>query len=139
MSIYSLLLIKPNATQKHHIGEIIAMVEHHGFELVEARIFTMTQKLAEDFYEMHKGKTFFDDLIRFMTSGRTTAVILQKPNAVEDLRKLIGDTDPAKQEWGTIRKLYADSITENAVHASDSDESAKREIGILFPYFQFHA
>ncbi len=136
MSNYSLLLIKPNATQKHHIGEIIAMVEHHGFELVEARIFTMDYDLAEEFYEMHKGKSFFSNLIKFMVSGRTTAVILQKQDAVEDLRLLIGDTDPAKQEWGTIRKLYADSITENAVHASDSDESAKREIGILFPYFK---
>ncbi|HNX01455.1 MAG TPA: nucleoside-diphosphate kinase [Candidatus Cloacimonadota bacterium] len=139
MSVYSLLLIKPNATQKHHIGDIITMVEHHGFELVEARIFTMTRDLAESFYEMHKGKPFFESLVHFMTSGRTTAVILQKQNAVEDLRKLIGDTDPSKQEWGTIRKLYADNITENAVHASDSDESAKREIGILFPYFKFMA
>lgn len=137
MSYYSLLLIKPNATQKHHIGEIIAMVEHHGFELVEARIFTMDQQLAEEFYEMHVGKSFFPDLIKFMSSGRTTAVILQKQNAVEDLRKLIGDTHPEKQEWGTIRKLYADNITENAVHASDSDDSAKREIGILFPFFKF--
>lgn len=129
----TLLMIKPNATKKRHIGEIITMVEKADFEIEKIRIFIMDQALADQFYEMHRGKPFFERLEQFMCSGKTVAMVVCKDNAVEDMRLLVGDTDPDKQKEGTIRRHYADNITENAVHASDSLDSAHREIALVFP------
>jgi nucleoside-diphosphate kinase len=131
----SLLIIKPNAVVHHHIGHIIAMVEQAGFNLKYINIIRFTPELASVFYEMHKGKSFYDRLVNFMCSAPCVGIIVEKENAIEDLRGLIGDVNPEKRKVGTIRDFFAEGITENAVHASDSKESAEREINIIFPQF----
>ncbi len=128
----TLLLIKPNATQKKLTGKILSIVEENGFDITGIKYLKMDYILAERFYEIHKDKSFYQKLISFMTSGITVAVILEKVNAVTDLRTLVGNTDPNKADIGTIRFLYADNVTANAVHASDSTENAKKEINIIF-------
>jgi nucleoside-diphosphate kinase len=133
MTGQTLLLIKPNATAKGHIGEIITIIEQNNYEIRQLKSFRFDLDLANAFYEEHVGKEFFARLVKFMTSGLTVAALLVKENAVSDLRALIGDTNPEKRKPGTIRYLYADSITENAVHASDSPKHAKREIDLIFP------
>lgn len=133
MTEQTLLLIKPNATQKHHIGEILSIVEKHGFNILKLKSFVFDLTLAHQFYEEHIGKEFFERLIKFMTSGLIVAALLEKDEAVYNLRNLIGDTNPEKRKPDTIRYLYADTITENAVHASDTHDHALREIALLFP------
>jgi len=128
----SLLLIKPNAVQHHHVGHIISIVEEHGFQLRDIKIFQFTNASAEVFYEAHRGKEFFDRLIKFMCSGVTVALLLERNDAVEQLRELVGDADPTVRDPNSIRDRYADGITENAVHGSDSIEAAKREIRLIF-------
>ena len=128
----TLLLIKPNATQKNVSGRIISIIEENGFIISNILLLKMSYDLAAKFYSVHKEKAFYKKLIDFMTSGNTIAIILEKENAVEDLRTLVGDTNPQKANIGTIRYLYADSLTFNAVHASDSDENAEKEIKIIF-------
>ncbi|HPM01194.1 MAG: nucleoside-diphosphate kinase [Candidatus Cloacimonetes bacterium] len=128
----TLLLIKPNATAKNVIGRIIDIAECNQFRVKQLKMFTMSQDIADQFYEMHKGKSFFQSLCDFMTSGHTVAVILEKDNAIEELRLLVGNTDPVKANPGTIRHMYGESVTVNAVHASDSEENAIREINIIF-------
>ena len=115
-------MIKPDAVQAGHIGAILAMINEAGFRIVAMKM----TKLSE-FYEVHKGRPFYDELVEFMSSGPIVAAILEKDNAVEDFRKLIGATNPAEAEPGTIRALFAKSIGENAVHGADSDENAARE------------
>lgn len=132
MTDRSLLLIKPNAVQHHHVGHIISIVEEHGFKLRDIRIFQFNPASADEFYSVHRGKEFFERLIRFMCSGETVALLLERHDAVHLLRELVGDADPAKREPHTIRARYAEGITENAVHGSDCDESAKREIKLIF-------
>ena len=132
MNQRSLLLIKPNAVLHHHVGHIISILEEAGFSLGEIKEFQFSPESASVFYAIHRGKEFFGRLIAFMCSGPTIAVIVEKDNAVEDLRALIGEVDPAKRHSGTIRDLYAEGVTENAVHASDSAENAAREIGLIF-------
>ncbi|MDY6915486.1 MAG: nucleoside-diphosphate kinase [Candidatus Cloacimonadota bacterium] len=129
----TLFLIKPNVTAQKKIGEILQIVEKNGFTIEMLKMFQMNQETAEKFYAEHKGKSFYHRLLDFMTSGKTVAAVLHRNNAVPVLRELIGDTDFHKARPGTIRFLYADSITRNAVHASDSIESANREINIIFP------
>ncbi|MCD4652254.1 MAG: nucleoside-diphosphate kinase [Candidatus Cloacimonetes bacterium] len=129
----TLLLIKPNATAKNHIGAILKLLEEAGFIVDELRMLKMTRFLAEAFYSVHKDKYFFEDLIEFMMSAKTVACIVRKDDSIQELRELIGATDPADAHDGTIRKLFGETLRRNAVHASDSLESAKREIGILFP------
>ena len=131
----SLLIIKPNAVVHHHIGHIITMVEQAGFNLKYLQTFQFTPELASVFYEMHKGKNFYDRLVNFMCSAPCVGIIVEKENAIEDLRDLIGDVNPDIRKVGTIRDFFAEGITENAVHASDSKESAEREINIIFPKF----
>lgn len=132
MNQRSLLLIKPNAVLHHHVGHIISILEEAGFILGGIKEFQFTDQSAGEFYAIHRGKEFFERLIAFMCSGPTVALIVEKENAVDDLRELIGEVDPAKRHAGTIRDLYAEGITENAVHASDSEENALREISLVF-------
>lgn len=132
MNQRSLLLIKPNAVKHHHVGHVISILEEAGFALAEIKEFQFTPESAGVFYDMHKGKEFYERLINFMCSGPTIALIVEKENAVEDLREIIGEVDPAKRQKGTIRDLYAEGVTENAVHASDSLENASREIALIF-------
>jgi nucleoside-diphosphate kinase len=125
-------IIKPNAVRTGKTGPILAMINEGGFEIAAMRMIRMTIRQAESFYEIHKGKPFFEGLIEFMTSGPVVVMILRHENAVDNFRKLIGATDPAKAEPGTIRKIFAVSVQMNAVHGSDSDENAIREAGFFF-------
>jgi nucleoside-diphosphate kinase len=125
-------IIKPNAVRTGKTGPILAMINEGGFEIAALRMVQMTLKQAESFYEVHKGKPFFEGLIEFMTSGPVVVMILRHENAVGEFRKLIGATDPAKAEPGTIRKIFAVSVQMNAVHGSDSDENAIREASFFF-------
>ena len=129
----TLLLIKPNAVRKNKIGAILDMIEANGFEIVKMKMLKMTSEMADEFYAEHIGKGFFEELKNFMLSGNIVGVVLSREEAIPKLRELVGNTNYEKAALGTIRFLFADSFTENAVHASDSPESAEREIGIIFP------
>lgn len=125
-------IIKPGAVSHEHIGPILAMINERGFHIAALKLIQLDQHLAEHFYAVHRHKPFFESLIHYMTSGPVVVGILEKENAVEDYRKLIGATDPAKAEEGTIRKLFAENIERNAVHGSDSDENAALESDFFF-------
>ena len=125
-------MIKPDATLKGNTGAILEMINKAGFRIVAMKMTQLSAAKAGEFYEVHKERPFYGELVEFMSSGHITAAILEKENAVEDFRKLIGATNPAQAEEGTIRKLYADSIGENAVHGSDSDENANIEGDFFF-------
>ncbi len=120
-------MIKPDAVQAGHIGAILAQINQAGFRIVAMKLTQLSKEKAGAFYEVHKERPFYGELVDFMSSGPIVAAILEKDNAVEDFRKLIGVTDPAKAEPGTIRALYAKNVGENAVHGSDSDENAAIE------------
>lgn len=120
-------MIKPDAVEKGHIGGILEQVTASGFRIVAMKMTQMTKADAEEFYAIHKERPFFGELVEFMTRGPIVAAILEKDNAVEDFRTLIGATNPADAAEGTIRKKYAESVGENAVHGSDSDENAAIE------------
>ena len=128
----TLSIVKPDAVGKNHIGEIIARFEKGGLHVVAAKMLQLSQEQAEGFYAVHKERPFYGELVEFMSRGPITAAILEKDNAVEDFRKLIGATNPAQAEEGTIRKKYATSIGENAVHGSDSNENAQIEGDFFF-------
>lgn len=125
-------MIKPDAVSKNNIGPILNRINEAGFKIKAMKITYLSKSQAEGFYAVHAGKSFFEDLTSFMSSGPIVAAILEKENAVEDYRKLIGATDPAKAAEGTIRKLYAESMSHNAVHGSDSDENAIIESDFFF-------
>lgn len=125
-------IIKPDAVKNNYSGKIIANILNSGFKILAARLTRMTLAQAKGFYVVHKGKPFFEELINFMSSGPCWILVLEKENAVEEWRKTIGDTNPADADEGTIRKLYATSLGENAVHGSDTDENAAVEIGFFF-------
>ncbi len=125
-------IIKPGAVQHEHIGKILTIINDAGFRIVAMKYLKLRKRQAEAFYNMHKEKAFFNNLIEFMTSGPIVVAILEKNNAVESYRKLIGSTDPEKADEGTIRKLFAESMEKNAVHGSDSDDSANRECNFFF-------
>ncbi|MCF8379993.1 MAG: nucleoside-diphosphate kinase [Bacteroidales bacterium] len=125
-------MIKPGAVEKEYIGPILKMINENGFHIVAMKLLQLTIPDAKAFYEVHKERPFYNSLVESMTSGPIVAAILEKENAVEAYRKLIGATDPSKAEEGTIRKLYADSIEANAVHGSDSDENAIIEGNFFF-------
>lgn len=125
-------IIKPNAVRTGKTGPILAMINEGGFEIAAMRMVKLTVPQAESFYAVHKGKPFFEGLIEFMTSGPVVVMILKHENAVEHFRKLIGATDPAKAEPGTIRKMFAVSVQMNAVHGSDSPENANAEANFFF-------
>jgi len=120
-------MIKPDAVENGHIGAILEKINVSGFRIVAMKLTTMSQQDAETFYAVHKERPFFGELVEFMTRGPIVAAILEKENAVEDFRALIGATNPADAAEGTIRKSYASSVAENAVHGSDSDENAAIE------------
>jgi len=120
-------MIKPDAVENGHIGAILEKINAAGFRIVAMKLTQMTKRDAETFYAIHCERPFFGELVEFMTRGPIVAAILEKDNAVEDFRTLIGATNPAEAAEGTIRKLYATSIGENAVHGSDSDENAAIE------------
>jgi len=125
-------MIKPDAVADQHIGGILAMIENGGFRIVELQKVTLTPERAGEFYAVHKERPFYSDLVKYMSSGPIVAAILEKDNAVADFRTLIGATNPANAEEGTIRKKYAKSIEANAVHGSDSDENAQIEGQFFF-------
>jgi nucleoside-diphosphate kinase len=129
---FTFSIIKPNSVRTGKIGPILAMINEGGFEIVAMKMIRMTQQQAESFYSVHKGKTFFDDLVEFMISGPVVVMILRHVNAVDEFRKLIGATDPNKAEQGTIRKIFAVSVQMNAVHGSDSIENAQKEANFFF-------
>lgn len=125
-------MIKPTAVSSGFSGSILKMFHEAGFRLISMKYLQMTPGQAGTFYEVHKSKPFYDSLVEFMSSGPIIAAILEKENAVEEFRKLIGATDPSKAAPGTIRNLYGNNLTENAVHGSDSDENAELEGGFFF-------
>ncbi|MEJ7625805.1 MAG: nucleoside-diphosphate kinase [Ferruginibacter sp.] len=125
-------MIKPDATEKGHIGAILEKINSAGFRIVAIKMLALSNVKAGQFYEVHKERPFYGELVAFMSRGPIVAAILEKENAVEDFRKLIGATNPANAEEGTIRKLYAASVGENAVHGSDSDQNAAIEGDFFF-------
>lgn len=128
----TLAIIKPDAVKNNNIGEIIAMLTQAGFKILGLKMVHLSVSSAQAFYEVHKERPFYNSLVEFMTSGPCIPIALEKENAVADYRKLIGATDPAQAENGTVRKLFATSKSENAVHGSDSDENAAIEIAHFF-------
>lgn len=128
----TLCMIKPDAVRKNVIGEIIAMLTGAGFRIRGMKLVELSQRDAEKFYEVHRERPFYGDLVQFMSSGPIVAIALEKENAVADYRTLIGATDPAEAEEGTIRKRFASSKGENAVHGSDSVENGRFEVGFFF-------
>ncbi len=125
-------IIKPGAFSRGKTGAILAMIEEAGFKIKAMKLLKMRKRDAEGFYAIHKGKPFYDALVEFMSSGPVVVAILEKENAVEDFRKLIGSTDPALAEENTIRHHYGLNVRENAVHGSDSDENAVKECAFFF-------
>jgi len=128
----TLLIVKPDATERNLIGHIVNRLEKARFTVVEMKMVKLNPDSARKFYAVHEGKPFLNDLVKFMCSGRIVPMALEKENAVADLRTLIGDTDPSKAACGTIRYEIAKDIEKNSVHASDSDENAKKEIAFFF-------
>ena len=128
----TLTIIKPGAVRNEYIGPILAKINANGFHIAALKLIRLTREQAERFYAVHKERSFFEGLVRFMTSGQVVVAILEKENAVADYRKLMGTTDPAKAEEGTIRKLFAENIERNAVHGSDNDENAEKECDFFF-------
>ncbi|MFZ4862663.1 nucleoside-diphosphate kinase [Sphingobacterium sp. Mn56C] len=129
-------MIKPDAVANGHIGAILNDIIAGGFKIVAMKYIQLTAENAGDFYAVHKERPFYGELVNFMTSGPIVAAILEKDNAIEDFRQLIGATDPAKAEAGTIRNKYAKSIDANAIHGSDSDENAQIEGNFFFSQFE---
>ncbi len=130
--MYTLAIIKPDAVAAGKAGKIIAHLEAAGFKLRCARMVRLSQSQAEAFYEIHRERPFYTSLVSFMTSGPCLPMMLERDDAVPHLRKVIGATDPAEADEGTVRHLYAESKERNAIHASDSSENAKSEIGFFF-------
>jgi nucleoside-diphosphate kinase len=128
----TLAIIKPDATASGKAGLILAHLQKAGFILRAARMLRLTRPQAEAFYAVHKGRPFYPELVEFMTSGPCIPMALERQDAVAQLRAVIGATDPAEADAGTIRKLYAESKGRNAIHASDSEENAAREIAFFF-------
>ncbi len=125
-------MIKPDATQKGFSGKIIDLIEHAGFEIVKMEKMCLPKGLVEAFYAVHKERSFFPEVVQFMTSGAVIALVLKKNNAVAEWRNLMGATNPSAAEEGTIRKLFGADVMRNATHGSDSAENAKIEIELIF-------
>ena len=125
-------IIKPDAIKNKTLGKIIDMIIQNDFDILNARLITMTKDKAQEFYAIHQEKPFFNDLVSFMSSGQSMVMELKKNDAVNEWRGLIGATDPSEAAEGTIRKLFAESKEKNSVHGSDSDENAIQEINFFF-------
>ncbi|GMV08344.1 MAG: nucleoside diphosphate kinase [Gemmatimonadota bacterium] len=128
----TLTIVKPDAFGAGKAGKIIAHLEGAGFKVVAARVLHLSTGQAEEFYGVHRERPFFRSLVTFMTSGKCMPLVLERTDAVSELRRVIGATDPAEAAEGTVRKLYAESKERNAIHASDSDENASREARFFF-------
>ena len=132
-------IIKPDAVEKNKVGAILAKIEESGFRIVALRHRHLSRPMAEGFYAVHKARPFFGELVEFMTRSPVVLGVLEKDDAVAAWRKLMGATDPAKAEPGTIRKLFGSNVGENATHGSDSEENAKIEISYFFPGWEVSA
>jgi nucleoside-diphosphate kinase len=128
----TLMMIKPDAFGKNYTGPIIQMITNAGFRISAMKFLILTRQQAEQFYAVHMGKPFYSRLVEFMSSGPVVAVLLEKDNAIEDFREIIGATDPAHAAPGTVRALYAEDVRRNAVHGSDSDANAVIESDFFF-------
>jgi nucleoside-diphosphate kinase len=133
----TLAIIKPDAIRARNQGKIIDRILQAGFEMRAMRMLTMSRPQAEAFYAIHRGKPFYEDLVEFMSSGPCIPIHLEKDHAVESFRALIGNTDSALAEPGTIRQLYGTDKGENAIHGSDSDENAEKEVAFFFSIDEF--
>ena len=131
-------MMKPDATSAGHTGAILDKMIKAGFKIIAMKYTRLTPESAGKFYAIHRERSFYNDLVKYMSSGTIVAAILEKENAVEDFRTLIGATDPSKAAPGTIRNLFAKSIEANAVHGSDSDENAKIEASFFFSALEMH-
>jgi len=129
----TLMIIKPDAVSRGLTGPILNRITEEGFRISALKMLQLTRSEAERFYEVHRGRPFYESLVEFMISGPIVVGIMEKENAVVEYRRLIGATDPARAEEGTIRKMYAESLQANAVHGSDSDANAVREADFFFP------
>ena len=125
-------IIKPDSVRKGNFGKIISRLEAEGFTILGLKKVALSQRQAEGFYAVHRERPFFPDLVKYMTSGPVYVAALQRDNAVAHLRKVMGATDPKKADKGTIRAEYGESIEQNAIHGSDSDDNARIEIGFFF-------
>ncbi len=132
----TLSILKPDTVEKNNIGNVLAVIEKAGLKVVAAKLIHLSKPQAEGFYAEHKGRGFFGELVTFMTRGPVLVAVLEGENAVANYRKVMGATNPANADEGTIRKLYAKDVGENAVHGSDSPDSAKREVGYFFPGYE---
>lgn len=132
MSNRSFTMIKPDAFANGHSGSILDIILKSGFKLIALKMIHLSAEKAGEFYAIHRQRPFYGELVEFMSRGPIIAAILEKDNAVADFRKLIGATDPSKADKGTIRQLFAESIGENAIHGSDSDENARIESDFFF-------
>ena len=132
----TLTIVKPDAVRKHAIGDIIEQFEKNGFHILCLKMLEISKHQAEQFYAVHAGKSFFNSLTDFMSSGPIVVLALEKENAIADLRKLMGATNPAKAEEGTIRKKWASSIEHNAIHGSDAEETARFELSYFFAGYE---
>lgn len=129
----TLTIIKPDGVEQKAVGAVISILEKEGFRILAARMLHMTKGEAEGFYAVHKGKRFFEDLTRFMSSGPCLPMVLERDDAIARLREIMGATDPGKAADGTIRKKFAANVERNIIHGSDSTESAADEIRYFFP------
>jgi nucleoside-diphosphate kinase len=132
MSNRTFTIVKPDSVRKGNFGKIISRVESEGFKILGLKKISLSRKQAEGFYAVHRERPFFGGLVEYMTSGPVYVAALERDNAVAHLRKVMGATDPAKADAGTIRKDFGESIEQNAIHGSDSDENAAIEIGFFF-------
>ncbi|MEC7526173.1 MAG: nucleoside-diphosphate kinase [Myxococcota bacterium] len=132
----TLSIIKPDAVEKNKIGEIVAMIEGAGLTIKAMRMMHLTRPVAEGFYAVHKERPFFGELVEFMTRGPVVVSVLEGENAIAKYRELMGATNPANADEGTIRKAYAKDVGENAVHGSDAPETAANEIRYFFPGYE---
>ncbi len=133
MAEKTLAIIKPDAIQAKNSGKIIDKIEQEGFDIIALKKIHLTKDQAENFYDIHKGKGFFDELVEFVTSGPVIVMVLEKENAINAWRDLMGSTDPMQAASNTIRKLYGTDKGKNATHGSDAPETAKQEIKFFFP------
>ena len=132
MSNRTFAIIKPDAIRNNNTGKIYDRILSSNFKILGAKIIRMTKQQAQGFYEIHKSKPFYEELTNFMSSGKSMVLALEKDDAVASWRKIIGATNPAEADKGTIRHEFATNLSENAVHGSDSDENARKEIGFFF-------
>lgn len=133
---YTLAIIKPDAMERQLIGKIVSKIEESGFRVVGMKMIKLNKGDAKEFYKVHEGKAFYESLSEYMSSSVVVVMLLHKDNAIEDLRKLMGATNPELAEEGTIRKLYGINIERNSIHGSDSEETAKKEILFFFSQYE---